>query len=474
MVTQMGQFLDHDVTLTPETEHHDCCHDASSDDCFPISIPANDYFYSKLTIPQTCLEFTRSTAFCDSADSTREQINGITAFVDASNVYGSDDVTAIALRAAEGKLLVDGQDLLPANDERVRVAGDVRAIEMPGLAAMHTLFVREHNRIAEQLAAEFGLDDDELIYQNARRIVAAEMQNVVYGGYLPVVLGEDIIKSSDYDLQLKPNSRYDRNVDPSITNSFATAAYRFGHSMIQGMIQMYSTADKSLKLTYPLAENYFNLANYEADNGAGMEQILLGLTLQPAQTNDRHVTTEATNLLFPEENAGFGQDLVARNIQRGRDHGLPSFAAFAYFFNRDHDMDCWDRKPSSISQDNWDILRKIYHHPHHIDLFAGGLAETPVKGGLSGPVFTAIKAQQFSSLKAGDRFFFTHENQAGGFDLKGQEEIMRRTLADIICDNTAVVEVTTDVFRISGDDNPTKNCADRNQLDLSKISLISV
>ena len=202
-------------------------------------------------------------------------------------------------------------------------------------------------------------------------------------------------------VELKEDSRYDDDIDPSIFNSFATAAYRFGHSMIQGIIQMYTEAGV-FQEEYPLNENFFNLEKYHADSGLGMEKILMGLVTQAAQTNDRFVTSEVTNLLFPEEGADFGSDLVARNIQRGRDHGLPSYVAFYdHYFGQPRDdkedMDCWDHKPDSISQTNWDLLSTIYAHPHHIDLFVGGLAEEPVSGGLTGKVFNAIKVKQSKS-----------------------------------------------------------------------------
>merc|ERR1712156_684310 len=164
---------------------------------------------------------------------------------------------------------------------------------MPGLASMHTLFVREHNRLCDLIYDEDAKnedikEDEDYYFENARRILIAEMQNIVYSEYLPVVLGEDAVK--DGDLELKEDSRYDDDIDPSIFNSFATAAYRFGHSMIQGIIQMYTEAGV-FQEEYPLNENFFNLEKYHADSGLGMEKILMGLVTQAAQTNDRFVTS---------------------------------------------------------------------------------------------------------------------------------------------------------------------------------------
>ena len=201
MVTQFGQFLDHDLTLTPEEEIHDCCQDDSDPQCFPISIPRDDGFYQANGVNKTCLEFTRSVAFCDVSITTspsksgltvnveqneHEQMNAITAFIDASNVYGSDDATNKKLRTLDGtgKLKLDSGSLLPFLGTDARVAGDIRSGETPGLAVMHTLFVREHNRICDDLRANHqGVDStwtDEDFFQNARRLIIAQMQNIVY------------------------------------------------------------------------------------------------------------------------------------------------------------------------------------------------------------------------------------------------------------------------------------------------------
>ena len=62
------------------------------------------------------------------------------------------------------------------------------------LASLHTLWLREHNRIAQAMVDDYGYDpitDDNLIFETARRIVGGEMQNVVFGQYLTKVLGEE-------------------------------------------------------------------------------------------------------------------------------------------------------------------------------------------------------------------------------------------------------------------------------------------
>ena len=99
------------------------------------------------------------------------------------------------------------------------MAGDRRAIENPGLASLHTLFLREHNRIAGEINDIEPSWNDEKIFQEARRIVVAELQNIIYSEYLPLVLGDNTLAHA-------ADSEYDDTVDTSIHNVFATAAYR--------------------------------------------------------------------------------------------------------------------------------------------------------------------------------------------------------------------------------------------------------
>ena len=140
-------------------------------------------------------------------DGVRQQINEITAYIDASNVYGSDNDRAMALRTLDGtgRLKTSSGKLLPFNteafpnapdseDSSFFLAGDFRANEQVGLTAMHTLFVREHNFWTRKVRRLYPRDNGDQIYEKARAIVVAEIQAITYNEFLPVLLGSGSLK----------------------------------------------------------------------------------------------------------------------------------------------------------------------------------------------------------------------------------------------------------------------------------------
>jgi len=267
------------------------------------------------------------------------------------------------------------------------------------------------------------------------------------------------------------STEYNSREDPSVLNSFTTAAYRFGHSLIQGLVNMADPSDPAYVMkTYRLRENFFNMENYLVDDGQGMDRIVAGLIGEESQTMDKFVTEDVTNHLFLEvgENTGhlkrdFGGDLVARNLQRGRDHGLPGYNKYRRYCGLKSLSSFNERHPAEISKDNWRILGELYKTPDDIDLFVGGLAEYRYNDGLTGPTFNCIKGIQFEKLMYGDRFFFTHRNQVGSFTPAQLKQLRKRTLRDIICQNTEITKARENVFLLRG---KMKDCEDVNQLDL--------
>ena len=105
-------------------------------------------------------------------------------------------------------------------------SGDKRLNEHPGLTLYHTIWMREHNRVAEELAKHMPGAGDEKLFQEARSIVIAELQMITFNEFLPLILNKEDMK------ELIEDNVYDPKLDATISNSFSTAALRFGHSQV--------------------------------------------------------------------------------------------------------------------------------------------------------------------------------------------------------------------------------------------------
>ncbi|CAG0902879.1 unnamed protein product [Darwinula stevensoni] len=451
MVMQWGQFLDHDIGLTPNGDLKCCELDPSPEECFPIEIPHDDPFYSQLTVPQTCMSFQRSIPYC--GGEVREQINMITAFIDGSSIYGSSESLAMKLRShQDGKLVTNANDpgLLPTSDQILEdgsdafLSGDIRVMENPGLQSLHTLFMREHNRLAEELKALNPAWDDERLFQEARKIIGAEMQNIHYGEFLPEVFGSSSYME-DYGLGCTCPSTYDPNLDPSLYNIFTSAAYRFGHSLVRNEVLILSEGGE--ESYYYLKDNYGN-ATPLLENG--LAAILVGVAGQDTQSFDEHFADAVRNYLNRLSANEFGEDLVARGIQRGRDHGILGYNEYRAFCGIEK-LEDWDSRPKEFSQRKWDILRSLYTDPDDLDMYSAGFLETPVADdAVIGPTHACYVADAFRRLKYGDRFFFTHTGLPNSFTPEQVQVIRDRKLSDVICDNSPATSLQPSVMRPVG------------------------
>lgn len=62
-----------------------------------------------------------------------------------------------------------------------------------------------------------------------------------------------------------------------------------------------------------------------------LDPVLRGLFRQPGQQFDRFVTDDVTNHLYRLRNDSYGLDLIAMNIQRGRDHGIRPYVDYVRY-----------------------------------------------------------------------------------------------------------------------------------------------
>ncbi|XP_076365684.1 peroxidasin homolog pxn-2-like isoform X3 [Tachypleus tridentatus] len=312
-------------------------------------------------------------------------------------------------------------------------AGDARVNELPSLTAMHTIWLRQHNRLANHLTLYNLHWDDEKVYQESRRIVGAMMQHITYNEFLPVVLGELVMKV--YGLTLKSRgyyTEYDYTVNAGVSNAFATAAFRFGHSLVPGRFLRYSMDHNSVTSATTLRNEFFNPGSMLQDGS--MDKLLLGLLNQKAQQVDEYITEELCNHLFQRHHHMYGMDLFAVNIQRGRDHGIPSYTDWRRYCSLMPVYSFSDLQ--GLMEDN--VIRRLeemYETVDDIDLYIAGLAEKPVIGGLVGPTFACIIAQQFQNSRIGDRFWYENGGFESSFSSEQLQELRKTSFARILCDN---------------------------------------
>ena len=415
-IWQWGQFLDHDIDLTTS---------ADPAEPFNILVPVGDPFFDPDSDGDKVIPLIRS---LHNDGNPRQQINQITAFIDASNVYGSDDATAAALRDPGnlGKLKTSEGNLLPVIGGGFFMAGDIRANEQIALTAMHTLFVREHNRLAEEIAQKHPDFMEEEVYQTARKVVGGEIQVITFQEFLPKLLGPNAIPHY---------TGYDPSVNPGIANEFSTASYRYGHSQLSANLL---TIGENGKVDVPLREAFFRPDQFIT---FGIDAILQGLASQKSQEIDLLVVDDVRNFLFGEPGSG-GFDLVSLNIQRGRDHGLPDYNSVRIAYGLEP---VTSFAQISSNPDIQEKLESLYGDVDNIDLWVGGLAEDHVPNAMVGETIREVLIDQFSRLRDGDRYWY--QNDQFFIDNKDHmKQVDKTTLSDLIKRNTDIEKIQHNVF----------------------------
>ena len=430
-----GQFVDHDLTLSPN----------GNENLF-IQVPRGDPDFDPFGIGATLIPLKRSEpapGTGTSVDNPREHFNEITAFVDGSNVYGSNAEMADWLRTfSDGKLKVSAGNLLPYNTvdleedgaldpdapemenanpytTKLFVAGDVRANENPLLASLHTVFVREHNRLCDVLAAEHPDWDDEQLYQRARKINGAILQSILYNEWLPAM-----------GVELPRYTGYDPGVNPTISNVFAAAAFRMGHTLLNGQIRRLNP-DGSVHPDGHLAlKDAFFTPGIVAASG-GFEPFIKGMAEQTQQPFDARLLDGVRNFLFGPPGRG-GLDLAAINIERGRERGLDDFNGFRESLGLAR-ITAWTEAVSDPAA--LVALDSVYPSVDGVDAWVGMLVEDAMPGKLFGPTVNAAMVRQFTALRDGDRYFYLNDDALS----ETKRAIITATrLSDVIRRNTDV------------------------------------
>lgn len=498
-----GQFVDHDVTLTelaelPEgvscgTNTAPCPIPSGNQiDCFGINIHLPQFALEGLPTAQ-CIPLRRSARTLDG-----QQLNIITHFIDGSQVYGSDKKTADELRdrnANLGLLLVlpfirtgsRAQPILPPQDEEAFCrsedpetepclrGGDERVNENQALTAMHTIWVREHNRIALALHVLNPKWDDERLFQEARKIVIAEIQHITYNEWLEVLFSKELRINANVALEGNGTffTGYNPHASPEMTNVFSTAALRMGHTLIRDTFQLDVRGLNNNQDPVIQVKDFFNpsplFEKVEGFNPYGA--IFNGLSRALGHAVDPIFTAAVReNLIIEGPGNGIIGDLVAINMQRGRDHGIPGYVKFV--------LACGGPFITSFTDPNLALLMpqvqinrlaSVYKTVVDVDIFAGAISESPVPGSQFGFTFTCILLEQFNNSRSGDRFWYETNDHLVGFNIDQLDAIRDVTMSRVICDNADdVARIQPKAFRPRNNgDNDDVLCDDIPTVDLT-------
>jgi hypothetical protein len=494
-----GQFIDHDIGLRDERPGEAA--DMPYDNGDQLESFKNDI---------GSIAFSRTPAAPGTGTrSPRQQINTISSFIDASNVYGVTNARLDWLRVGSvdgdptnnaASLLMAPGNYLPRADARgnpatapamdlmgalqqaqAAEAGDVRANENVALTAIQTLFAREHNRIVAALPSVLSAEQK---FQIARRVVGAELEYITYTQFLPTL-----------GVRLDSYRGYSPTANPTLGNEFAVVGYR-AHSMVHGEfeptvpagtfsnnqlnkvfpaqgITVERNADGTVTLVIPLVVAFGN-PDLLTEIGEGPILQSLG---EHQYKNDEQIDNSMRSVLFgvPKPDgtspANCGSpvidpacftdvsDLGADDVQRGRDHGMPSYndlrqayglapvRSFTQITGEATDQfppdpqidprdpiddpnildfvqlrdaagnviplgsdDAQEEAVTGVRRSTLAArLRAVYGSVGRVDAFVGMVSEKHVAGTEFGPLQLAIWQKQFAALRDGDRFFYLND-----------------------------------------------------------------
>ncbi|KAB7496959.1 Chorion peroxidase [Armadillidium nasatum] len=255
LLTEFSHFIASDsfsIPESPRVENINCCENPDHIDCAPIFLEKEDPMYSTIK----CFNFKRS-APAQAILGNRESLSMISTYLDATPIYGATNEIAFKLKEGYFGYLncvniicfkyryptsIDDTEDSNAKKKKnkcefpnsfkgcfnldpnesyyiLRMNNDTENLRL--------LLILEHNYLAEILAEINPHFDDALLYNEARRILIAQYNAIIYGEFVPLLVGEELAKKHN----LLPGSegpavRFIPEVNPGILTSFALAAYR--------------------------------------------------------------------------------------------------------------------------------------------------------------------------------------------------------------------------------------------------------
>ncbi|CCL99225.1 uncharacterized protein FIBRA_01240 [Fibroporia radiculosa] len=370
-----------------------------------------------------------------SLSNPRQTLNQATNWIDVSSLYGSTTEVSRALRSFDkGKLRTSPGNYLPFNSMglpmRTRPGVDVKSLFAGGdprtnedwiMLSVHTLLLRDHNRMCDLLATQHPEYNDERIYQTVRLAMAAKFQLIANSYQMAYwqTSGNDSMPWPRDDgfplyrqmygkdvLELNPIHSYPwplvtKDGKPMAASAEMAIVYRF-HEFIIPSFPLKDTDNKTI-YEKDLFESAFDAKGFVE---AGLENILRGIVATDIP-NFKSGIDEAFRSAGRYRGSPF--DIATWSIVHEREQGLPTFNQYFRAYNS-HDpavvipirkrFEDFSSDPEAVAN-----LKRLYKHPDDVDLVVGCQLEETMFPGTTVPS-SALIISLFSLFGLGnsDRF----------------------------------------------------------------------
>ncbi|CAG9789464.1 unnamed protein product [Diatraea saccharalis] len=343
--------------------------------------------------------------------------------LDLSHVYGGDATRALSARERWGGRLraekLKGKDWPPGNnliclqnninESRCHSAAESFVNSLLAVNMAFLWFMRQHNNLAERLAKVNPCWDDDKLYMIAKDINIAIWQQIFYYELMPNIV--------DYEYLLKHGvifpghghvDDYDPHLEPRVSLEF-TVANRWFHTLQEGRLNLYDNHGKILR-QLAIVDSTLHTGMLPINNT--LEGLTQGTFRQACASTDKVIDPDMGERVLGRMQ--FVSDVMASDIMKGRDNGLPSYNRYRELCKlpiaKDfEDLYYW------MPREQVESMQLVYEEVEDIELMAGIISEDVMGEGVVGPMHACIIVDQLLRWRRADRFWYENSVHPGAF-----------------------------------------------------------
>jgi peroxidase len=375
---------------------------------------------------------------------TGEILNRATSYFDLSMIYGDQESELRKIRLYQGgKLRLSKNNVFPVDSSGKLLNSMIRWNIVPIGCIWPGVFSKNHNQLAERLTQLNPSWNDETLFQEARRInIATWQSNIITGKFIKNILNSTI------------SEKYSPDRKTSTFIEFSSSQRGVGHSHLP---------------------SYFSLLSENGTTRSYLQMDTVGRSDLVETAFDDALRGNLNNLVNTKQYTSELTDkagVIAVDILRGRDHGIPSYLEIRRKCGLKSDIKTFDdfklifpKTPS-----NADLLKNMYESPEDVDFYIGGVLDTYENSfqPFVGPTFACVIKENYKNAVAGDIYFYSHSENPNPFTKQQIDAIDAFKVNNLLCTNSGLKEIPENWgFLAHPTLNPMMKCSSFPPIDLS-------